>query len=136
MNHRSFSTHACLHARSPSTIRVLKKPSQPSRVRWRCHLPLLPAHPRWRSFPWKCACKICIPGTARAAGNSRKALVELRATKEAPREPFPVPAASCLFFVPATLQRRSPVTRTPMYPGLQVENWETNFLKKTPGRVQ
>ncbi|KYM75345.1 hypothetical protein ALC53_14253 [Atta colombica] len=57
-------------------------------------------------------------------GNSRKALVELRATKERLRcESFPIP--------PFLYESRTGA----MYPGLQVqENEETNFPKKMPGR--
>lgn len=67
--------------------------------------------------------------------NSRKALVELRATKERLRcESFPIPRCRPTnpFF-----RRRSVAARVTdrgaMYPGLQVqENGETNFPKKMP----
>lgn len=72
------------------------------RARWRCHLPLflaLPPPPR-RSFPWKCACKICIPGTARAVPGIREklslnyeSLKRLRAravSRPAPLPPLPL----------------------------------------------
>ncbi|KYN02220.1 hypothetical protein ALC62_07004 [Cyphomyrmex costatus] len=72
-------------------------------------------------------------------GNSRKALVELRATKERLRcESFPIPR--CLL-PNARLTPSSDAAPFPresrtgaMYPGLQVqENGETNFLKKMLG---
>ncbi|EGI65229.1 hypothetical protein G5I_06408 [Acromyrmex echinatior] len=80
-------------------------------------------------YPWR---------SPELPGNSRKALVELRATKERLRcESFPIPR--CLL-PDARLTPSSDTVPFPhesrtgaMYPGLQVqENGETNFPKKIP----
>lgn len=78
-----------------------------------------------------CACKICISdmGSDRCK-NSWKALVELRATKEAPRESFPPSSYLAFSFLFPSSPSSFLVLRRAMHSSLQVENGGTNFLQE------
>lgn len=134
MNHREGSAHTRTLARSLALLRPFgrfKKRSAPSLYvaarRWRCHLPLFLAHPRTLAVV---SMEMCVQNlyprnSPRAAGNSRKALVELRATKEAPREPFPAspPPTPCLLPVRRPSNPSAPARL--VRPCIPVCRWET-----------